>query len=339
MNQVYLRSLIGMSFAFLAPPATFSQSEPASIAGTVSDQEGRALPKAVVQVTNSRTGTSYRTSSAAAGDYAFAQLPPGTYEVSALVPGMLPFQRPGIVVGEGATVRLDIGLRDFQLNTLGEDRQFLASLMTARPAPAGPTPRTAGGKPDLSGVWAPSFPVDPGKPEPLPWAATLSRERLANNLKDLPTSRCLPAAITQTGTFVYYKLVQTPALLVVLSEGDLPRQIFLDGRGHPRDPDPTWLGYSIGRWEGDTLVVDSVGFNDKTWLGLQAYPHTERMHVIERYRRPDFGHLQTEITIDDPGAFVQPWTIKKVSVLAPNEEITELVCAENNRDVEHLVGK
>jgi hypothetical protein len=239
----------------------------------------------------------------------------------------------------GAAVRIDIDLRDFQLNTLGEDRSFLASLVIPRAAPSGPAPRTSDGKPDLSGVWAPSFPADPGKPEPLPWAAGLSRERLANNLKDLPTSRCLPASITQTGMFKFYKLVQTPSLLVLISEGDLPRQIFLDGRGHPRDPYPTWLGHSIGRWEGDTLVADSIGFNDRTWLGAEGYPHTERMHVVERYRRPDLGHLENEITIEDPGAFAKPWTIKKVSALAPNDEITEDVCAENNRDVEHLVGK
>ena len=339
MNQVYLRSLIWTSFAFLVPPMTFSQSDHASIAGTVSDPEGRALATAAVQVTNTQTGMSSKTISAAAGDYAFAQLPPGVYEISAFVPGMLPFQRPGIAVGAGATLNIDIGLQDFQLNTLGEDRAFLASLMVPRAAPAGQAPRTSGGKPDFSGVWAPSFPVDPGKPEPLPWAASLSRERLANNLKDLPSSRCLPNSITQTGTFVYYKLIQTPALLVVLAEGDMPRQIFLDGRGHPKDPNPTWLGHSIGRWEGDTLVVDSTGFNDKTWLGAQGYPHTEGMHVIERYRRPDLGHLETETTIEDRGAFSKPWTIKKVSALAPNDEITELVCTENNRDVQHLVGK
>jgi len=162
---------------------------------------------------------------------------------------------------------------------------------------------------------------------------------MATNQKDLPTARRLPAAITEVGRFVYYKVVQTPALLVMLPEGELPRQVFLDGRGHPKDPDSTWLGHSIGKWEGDALVIDTVGFNDKTWLGLEGYPHTEMMHVTERYGRPDFGHLEIGITVEDPGAFVKPWTIKKVSALAPNDEITESVCTENNRDVEHLFGK
>jgi Carboxypeptidase regulatory-like domain len=339
MNKRYARSLVWISCAFLSSPSMFSQTGSAAIAGTVSDTEGRALAKAGIQVTNLQTGISYKTDSAAQGNYAFAQLPAGAYTLSAFVPGMLPFQRPNIVLSAAATVRTDITLGDIQLNTLGEDREFLASLMTPHKAPSGPAPRTSDGRPDLSGVWAPSFPVDPGKPEPLPWAASLSRERIANNLKDLPTSRCLPGAITQTGMFVYYKLVQTPALLVVISEGDLPRQVFLDGRGHPRDANPTWLGHSIGRWEGDTLVVDSIGFNDRTWLAAEGYPHTEMMHVVQKYRRPDFGHLETEITIEDPGAFAKPWTIKKVSALAPNDEITEIVCTENNRDLEHLVGK
>ena len=339
MNQGYLRSLVWISGAFLFSPLIFSQSDGAAITGTVSDAEGRALAKAAIQVTNVQTRMSYKTSSTAAGSYVFAELPPGAYELSAFVPGMLPFQQSNIALKTATTVRIDIRLRDFQLNTLGEDRLFLASLMIPRAAPSGPAPRTSDGKPDLSGVWAPSFPVDPGKPEPLPWAASLSRERMANNLKDLPTARCLPHSITETGTFKFYKLVQTPWLLVVISEGDLPRQVFLDGRGHPKDPSPTWLGHSIGRWEGDTLVVDSVGFNDRTWLGAEGYPHTEMMRVVERYRRPDFGHLETEFTIEDPGAFAKPWTIKKVSALAPNDEITEDVCMENNRDLEHLVGK
>ena len=216
MSKRNLRSLVWISVAFLSPPSAFSQTSRATITGTVSDEQGRALAKAAIQVTNSQTGMSFKTESTAAGSYAFVQLPAGAYDLSALVPGMLPFQRRNITVAATTSVRIDTTLQDFQLNTLGEDRAFLASLMTPRTAPSGPTPRTSDGKPDLSGVWAPSFPVDPGKPEPLPWAAALSRERIANNLKDLPTSRCLPNSITQTGTFVYYKLVQTPALLVIL---------------------------------------------------------------------------------------------------------------------------
>ena len=128
--------------------------------------------------------------------------------------------------------------------------------------------------------------------------------------------------------------------MILFDEGDLPRQIFLDGREHPKEPNRTWVGHSVGRWEGDTLVVDSVGFNDKSWVSLNFYPHTEMLHQVERFRRPDLGHLEIETTIDDPATFAKPWTWKKVSALAPDgEDVEEYVCSENNRDLEHLVGK
>jgi hypothetical protein len=127
----------------------------------------------------------------------------------------------------------------------------------------------------------------------------------------------------------------------MIDENDVPghRQIFLDGRSHPKDLQPTWMGHSVGKWEGETLVVDTVGFNDKTWLSLETSPHTEKMHLIERFQRPDLGHLRIELTIDDPEAYAKPWTIRRVSDLAPNEEVQEFICTENNRDVEHMVGK
>ena len=118
------------------------------------------------------------------------------------------------------------------------------------------------------------------------------------------------------------------------------RQVFLDGHAHPKDLEPTWLGHSIGHWAGDTLVVDSIGFNDKTWLDFDtAYPHTEMLHVVERYRRPDLGHLELEMTIEDPGALQKPWTVMRVSNLDPKDEIMEHICTENNKYAEHLVVK
>jgi hypothetical protein len=228
----------------------FSQRDRAAITGTVSDSEGNAVVQAAIQVTDLKTGTSYKTSSAATGDYTFAQLPPGAYEISAFVPGLLPFKRPDIALGAATTLRIDIRLRDVQLNTLGENREVIASLIIPRAAPSGPVPRTSDSKPDLSGVWAPSFPVDPGKPVPLPWAEALWRERMANNLKDAPAARCLPTTVSQMGMFAFVKLVQTPTLLVMMAEGELPRQVFLDGRGHPKDPDPLGWGIPSGGGKG-----------------------------------------------------------------------------------------
>jgi hypothetical protein len=138
-----------------------------------------------------------------------------------------------------------------------------------------------------------------------------------------------------------FKLVQTPSLLVMLFEDDVPshRQVFLDGRGHPKDPNPMWMGHSIGHWEGETLVIDSVGFDDRSWLDTAGHPHTEKMHVIERFRRPDLGHLEIEFTIDDPAAYAKPWKIARASELDAGDDIGEYVCSENEKDVEHMVGK
>ena len=202
---------------------------------------------------------------------------------------------------------------------------------------------------NIGAAWIRSMPanwplykfVDPGTPEPLPWAAALLKQRAENNSKDAPGAHCLPRGITNAGALFPFRLVQTAGLLVMLFEDDIPshRQVFLDGRSHPKDMDPKWMGHSVGHWEGDTLVIDTVGFDDRSWLTAQGHPHTEKMHVIERFRRPDLGHLETEITVDDPAVSAKPYTMKRVSDLAPTEDIYEFICPENNRDVEHLVGK
>jgi hypothetical protein len=147
--------------------------------------------------------------------------------------------------------------------------------------------------------------------------------------------------ITAAGALFPYEIVQTPARLVMIFEDDIPshRTVYLDGRQHPKDPNPNWMGHSVGHWEGDTLVVDTVGFNDKSWLDPQGHPHTEKMHVTERVRRPDLGHLEIEFTIEDPGAYAKPWLIKRVADLDPDDEIGEYVCTEGERDVVHMVGK
>ena len=168
----------------------------------------------------------------------------------------------------------------------------------------------------------------------LPWAAALAKKWLEDGLREVPSGFCLPNGPLIDGPLLY-RIVQTPTLFLTLTEDVAPvRQVFLDGRGHPKDLNPTWMGHSIGHWEGDTLVIDTVGMNDKSWLN--NYPHTEQLHLIEHYRRPDFAHLQVDIIIEDPGAFTKPWTIHSVWNLAPGEEIGEYICSENNRDAQHL---
>ena len=208
-----------------------------------------------------------------------------------------------------------------------------------REGPAGPVPRMGDGKPDLSGVWFSPRTVDPGKPAMLPWAAALTKERTENHSKGDPESQCLPAGVPRMNPFPW-KIVQTPNLLVMLFEGNIHtyRQIFFN-REHPKDLDPTWYGDSIGKWDGDTLVIDTIGFNDKFWFDFQGHPHTEQLHVTERFHRRDYGNLDMDITIEDPGAYTEPWRIKRTSPLMVKGEIQEYICNENNQDVEHIVGK
>ena len=181
--------------------------------------------------------------------------------------------------------------------------------------------------------------VDPGKPEWLPFAEKIAKERTANNRKDAPKARCLPSPLLFVGPL--YEFVQSKSILVEISDDDSPgfHQIYLDGRGHPKEPDPLWYGHSIGHWEGDTLVVDRVNFFEDVWLDQGNHPHTDKLHIVERYRRPDLGHLETEITVEDPGILAKPWTLKQVADLAPKEEIREFMCEEGNTDVPHMVGR
>jgi hypothetical protein len=214
--------------------------------------------------------------------------------------------------------------------------------------PSGPAPRLADGKADLSGDWAPNAireNVDllaTGVEIPLqPWAAKLYNERKASNSKDDPEARCLPPGVPRMSTTPYpFKIVQTPKLVVIVYEGGAHvwRQIFMDGRPHSKDPNPGWLGESIGSWDGDTLVIDTVGLNGKAWIDQSGLPTTDALHVIERIRRLDLGHLEIEHTVDDPKAYTKPWKFTTHPTMLKGEMI-EYICQEGERDVEHLVGK
>jgi hypothetical protein len=209
-----------------------------------------------------------------------------------------------------------------------------------------PAPRSFDGKPDLSGVWmvrnGSFYLTSPLKPDDvLPWAAALYQQRADNFRNDTDGIRCLPPgpkAGIGLGNLAM-KIVQTPDLVVVLYEYQtLYRQFFLDGRTLPHDPNPTWMGYSVGHWEGDTLVVTTAGYNDKTTIDLAGHPHTEALRFIERYHRRDAGHLDVEVTFDDPKAYTRPWTLPMEFDLIPDGQLIEYVC-ENERDKPHLVGK
>jgi hypothetical protein len=219
-------------------------------------------------------------------------------------------------------------------------------LPDGKPNLSAPAPRTADGKPDLSGVWRGAGPLyrfniaqDLNPEDIQPWAEALFLQRVRDSRKDSPLARCLPVSVPFHDFFDLNRIVQTPGLIVLLFESpNSPhRTVFTDGRDLPKDPNPTWLGYSIGRWEGDTLVVTTAGFNDRGWLDSAGHPQTESLRVTERLRRRDVGHMDFEITIDDPKVFTKPFTVKTERMLAPDTEILEDVC-ENERDGRHLSG-
>jgi len=318
----------------------FAQSGTGVVTGKISVPATVAMGVASVQLTNEESGAVYKAASSPAGDFQLAAVPVGKYELTVSMLGLKTYQRKGIVIEAAQVLRLDIALEEArQLSTLGEDPASLTAEFE-KPPPSGPTPRMPDGKPDLSGVWRRARVIDPGKPELLPWAEALMKQRAENNSKDNPSARCLPESLLKNPPMS--RFAQTASILVMIIEDEVPgsRVVFLDGRSHPKDMDPTWTGHSTGKWEGETLVVDRAGFNDKTWLDGDGRPHTEMLHIVDRYRRPDLGHLEIQTTIEDPGALAKPWTLRKVADLAPaGDEVIEFICAENNKDVEHMVGK
>ena len=228
-------------------------------------------------------------------------------------------------------------------------------LPDGKPNLSAPAPRKPDGKPDLSGIWNGDKPslqnlkylsnlaadFKPGEFPIQPWAEALTKERTPGG-SEWPPARCLPPGVPVLNTGNRsLKIIQEPSLVVILYEvfGQF-RQIFLDGRTLPKDPNPTWLGYSVGRWDGDTLVVDTSGFNGKTWLDVRGHPTTEALHVTERFRRHDFGHLDIQLTIDDPKAYTKAWTVNLLPLhFDGDNELLEDVCNENEKDVKHMVGK
>ncbi len=221
-------------------------------------------------------------------------------------------------------------------------------------------PRSPDGKPDLSGLWAmetkregnPNFPgCDPVSDEFVniaahlpgglpyqPWAAALVKSRATEQRVNDPMSRCIPIGPVRLHTWNGpRKLVQSHGLLILMNELDTTfRQIFTDARPLPADPNPSWNGYSSGKWEGDTLVVQTAGFRDGIWLDATGNPLTAEAKLTERFRRPDFGHLEIELTVDDPKAYTKPWTIKMHQVIKLDTDLLDFVCADNEKDIHHL---
>lgn len=235
--------------------------------------------------------------------------------------------------------------------------------------PAGPTPRRADGKPDLVGIWSspgpvgdlmqgmPTVPCDtpgavpqaagrgrggqkaaPTCKEPIPMTAEGEKVWKSQLSKNDPEANCLPTGVPRMAPYPW-RIVEDPKHIFFLFEGNIHsyRQIFMDGRKHSADPDPTWYGESIGSWDGDTLVVDTIGYNDKFWFDFAGHPHSEQLHTIERYTRTDSANLKIETEIIDPVMYSKPFTITFTARSQPGE-LTEYICQENQQDAQHLQG-
>jgi len=230
---------------------------------------------------------------------------------------------------------------------------------------AAPAPRMPDGKPDLSGVWdsrvppagrlgAPMLPSLDGAPVATfpnvganlqgglpftPWAAELRRQRIATNSRDNPDAHCLPLGFMQLHTHSQpRKIVQTRDTIVIVYEANAGlRHIFLDGRTAPSgDPQPWWFGYSVGRWDGDALVVETTGLRDEGWLDVNGSPFADQARVTERFRRVNFGRLEIDITVTDPKAYTRPWTVRVNQRLLAEDELIEFICHENEKDAQRL---
>jgi len=271
---------------------------------------------------------------------------------------------------ESASGRISIHAQWLHYPTPGTPRT-----RDGKPNLAAKAPRAPNGKPDLSGVWQPEYappgeservfgdvfkdfvvPGDdprtfskyflniladfkPGEVPMRPEAAELFQKRAQAGNRESPSARCMPHGIPQgdLDNCLPLKILQTPAEIAVLYEDQNPyRQIYTDGRPLPKDPQPAWLGYSVGRWEGDTLVVDSAGFNDRGSLDAAGHPKSEQLRLRERFHRRDFGHMDLELTVDDPKMYTKPFTVKATEVLIPDSDVLEYVCTENEKDRAHL---
>ena len=232
---------------------------------------------------------------------------------------------------------------------LGHATPGIPRTADGKPNLAAPAPRTPDGKPDLSGTWQTkggytgniARDLKPGELSFQPWASELYKHRVETQGKEDPQAYCVLSGVPREHVVPYpFKILNSSGMIVILYEAlHSYRQIFMDGRKLPKDPNPSWMGYSVGRWDGDTLVVDSIGFVDNNWLDNSGHPGTESMKLTERFHRRDYGHIDLAITIDDPKAYTKPWTVNLEFTATPDTDLIEYVCDENEKDLKHLVGK
>jgi hypothetical protein len=320
---------------FLAPVLAHAQGDTGSIRGTIYGPQGEAIPYLPVQVTEADSGEFGRDESSTEGQYEVTGLAAGSYTITITTPccAYLGYESEPITLAAGESKEFEIHMEEGgSFNTVGDDPGNVAAALRGEAViPDEPPPRLSNGKPDFSGVWLVGADPYPEDVEVYDWVVPIVEERIGNELIDHPHLRCLPGDAPIAGGAAPFiaKFVHKDDLLVILME-DYPgfRQIFIDGREHPEDPNPSWMGHSVAHWEGDTLVVDTVGFNDRGWMWL--HPRTEDLHLIERYTRDEYGVMNMNLTVEDPTIYKQPWEANLPFHLTPQEELIEYVC-ENNK--------
>jgi hypothetical protein len=267
--------------------------------------------------------------------------------------------RPAVIVmAAAAAALLPVPDADAQWASVAD--RNLPRTPSGEPDLDAPAPTTPDGEPDLSGVWLPVSDFQPPvsvehmplprhfvnvaadlKPEEVPfqpWAAELFQERLADEGKSSPLAYCKPSGVPMfVAVPLPYKIIQMPELVVMLHEENSDfRQIFMDGREPVEDALPRWMGYSTGRWEGDALVVTTVGLTEQSWLDGIGHPHTEQLRVTERFRRVDAGQLEVQVTLEDPGAYTKPITYTVSAALLADQDLLEYFCTENEKSIQHF---
>ncbi len=343
--SILRRLAVIMACTAVMSGASFAQGRPGSLNARMVDPNGAVitnLESVTVTMTHKATGEVKSLPLPASGAFSIAGLAAGDYDLVIPIGCCMytRYEQQGIKIEAGKETKLDLPISwGMNLGTIGDDPVQLANDMRATVGDvSGPTPRMPDGKVDFSGFWA-NFPAPPGQgprlPPMQPWAAEMQQQLQKLNTQNAG-AYCLPQHAIPIAMSFPYKVYQTKDALVSLTEFVTPgwRQVFMDGRPHPPADEwnPAWLGHSIGRWEGDTLVIDTVGYNEIT-PGFAV--HTEKLHVVERWRRPNLGRLEVEVTATDPDAWTGEHKFSFAASLIPNQEVLEFICAENNQDVNH----
>ena len=326
--------------------SVFAQGATGAIRGKLTETDGNPATAVAltVEAKNTATGTVYKAPVGSKGEYTLAALPPGSYDIS--IPTAfgvfteavyVAFDKKGVALQAGQTLTLDVVMKVMgNLATLGDNPSAMLTGMLARAkGSTAPTPRMADGKPDFSGVW---LNVPQGSAPPLPmqqWVRDAQKVRQEKGA--IPNKAlCLPSGVLQIWQELPYQIVQSPTSMTIVQEYDFPgwQQIFLDGRAHPAGRKPTAMGHSTGTWDGDTLVVDTVSVSDRG--PLAGAPHSDQLHIVQRFRRPDASHLEIEITAEDPGALTGVWKRSTRAMLGrDDEQVFEYLC-ENNTAPLHM---